>query len=79
MVNGQSVRVSWTPPKFSDNVGVAKVTSTHNPGETFNVGPIIVYYTANDAAGNRASCNFDVIVRSKLLLLVPDNSHPGNH
>lgn len=58
--------MSWTVPKFSDNVGVTKVTSTHNPGDTFKVGPLIVYYTASDAAGNRVTCNFDVNVKSKL-------------
>ncbi|XP_031554918.1 sushi, von Willebrand factor type A, EGF and pentraxin domain-containing protein 1-like [Actinia tenebrosa] len=64
VVNGQSTQVSWTLPKFSDNVGVTKVTSTHNPGDTFKVGPLPVYYTASDAAGNTIStCSFDVNVK----------------
>ncbi|XP_072175625.1 uncharacterized protein [Diadema setosum] len=54
--------VSWALP-VSDNSGNYTLTSTHNSGDTFNLGRTSVNYTAEDAAGNTAICTFDVIVR----------------
>jgi gliding motility-associated-like protein len=39
------------------------ITSNHNPGSEFNVGTTTVTYTATDAAGNKATCSFAVIVK----------------
>jgi len=61
----KSAQVTWTKPEFTDNVGVTKVTSTHNSGDTFSIGSWNVYYSAQDAAGNRAVCQFEVLVERK--------------
>ncbi|KAK3699928.1 hypothetical protein QZH41_016595, partial [Actinostola sp. cb2023] len=58
-------RVTWTEPTFTDNVGVNKVTSTHKSGDFFDIATRNVYYTASDAAGNRATCTFEVVVKRK--------------
>ncbi|WP_242205980.1 HYR domain-containing protein, partial [Aestuariivivens insulae] len=52
---------TWTPPTASDNCSVT-ITSTHNPGDSFNVGTTTVTYTATDPAGNTDSCSFTVTV-----------------
>ena len=57
-----SVAVSWTPPTADDNCGTPSLTSTHDPNDTFPVGTTTVTYTAEDSAGNTATCNFDVMV-----------------
>ena len=54
--------VSWTPPTASDNVGVVSFTSTHSPGDTFQLGTTAVTYTATDAAGNVCEDSFTVTV-----------------
>ena len=51
--------VSWTVPTASDNCSVI-LTSTHEPGDVFDVGTTKVIYTATDAAGNTTLCSFDV-------------------
>ena len=43
--------VTWTAPTADDNCS-ATLSSTHNPGDSFNVGTTTVTYTATDAAGN---------------------------
>jgi len=65
--------VSWTPPTFTDNVGVTSVTSTKNPGDTFDQGSTSVTYTAKDADNNAAQCVFNVIVKK---LQCPENPTP---
>jgi HYR domain len=58
-----SQTASWTAPTASDNCpGVVSLTSNHNPGDTFPVGPTTVTYTATDGAGNTATCSFTVTV-----------------
>lgn len=53
---------TWTAPTANDNCGVTSFTSTHNPGDLFPVGTTTVTYTATDAAGLTATCQFDVTV-----------------
>ena len=56
--------VSWTPPTASDNSGtVASLTSTHNPGDVFDIGTTTVTYTATDPYSNEAVESFSVTVR----------------
>ncbi|WP_242095162.1 HYR domain-containing protein [Aestuariivivens sediminicola] len=52
---------SWTPPTASDNCSYT-LTSTHDPGDSFNVGTTTVTYTATDPAGNTDTCSFTVTV-----------------
>ena len=53
--------VTWTAPTADDNCS-ATLSSTHNPGDSFNVGTTTVTYTATDAAGNSVQTSFDVTV-----------------
>lgn len=57
--------VYWTPPKFSDNVGVVSVLSNRQPGFIMDAYRTIrVRYEASDAAGNLAYCIFNVTLAS---------------
>ncbi len=53
--------VTWTAPTATDNCSVT-LTSSHNPGDFFDVGTTTVTYTATDPGGNTDICTFDVIV-----------------
>ena len=64
-----SAVVTWTVPTESDNCAVTSFTSTHNPGDTFDVGTTTVTYTAEDEAGNQTTMSFDVVVT--------DNENPA--
>ena len=60
---GQSfATVSWSGESASDNVAVTSFTSDIAKNSQFNVGSTVVTYTAEDAASNRKSCAFNVIV-----------------
>ena len=54
--------VTWTEPTASDDCALATFTSNYSPGDAFPVGTTTVTYTATDAAGNNATCTFDIIV-----------------
>jgi hypothetical protein len=54
--------VSWTEPTASDNCALASFTRDYSPGDAFPVGTTTVTYTATDAAGNAATCAFEVTV-----------------
>ena len=61
--NSATAAVSWTPPTSTDNSGEgATFTSSHNPGDSFNIGNTTVTYTATDSHSNQATASFDVIV-----------------
>jgi|GEM_PF-3027024 len=53
--------VSWTPPVGADNCSTS-VTSSHTPGDEFQLGTTTVIYTATDPSGNSAVCSFNVTV-----------------
>ena len=57
--------VSWTTPTVSDNDGIVNVTSTHDPGDTFDIGITTVTYTATDQSLNNVTCSFVVLVLGK--------------
>jgi hypothetical protein len=54
--------VNWTAPTATDNSGSVNLTSNFEPGSFFPVGTTVVTYTATDAAGNTATCSFEVTV-----------------
>ena len=54
--------VTWTHPTASDNSGMVTLTSSHNPGDTFNLGATTVTYTAVDAAANQVTDSFTVTI-----------------
>ena len=58
--------VTWTAPTASDNCS-ADLTGSHAPGDMFDVGVTTVSYTAADAAGNAATCTFDITVNDTQL------------
>ncbi|XP_038074950.1 hyalin-like isoform X7 [Patiria miniata] len=51
---------AWTVPTVADNSGNFTLTSSHRSGETFDLGPTTVTYTATDGGGNTASVEFVV-------------------
>jgi Ricin-type beta-trefoil lectin domain-like/HYR domain/SdrD B-like domain/Secretion system C-terminal sorting domain len=61
---------SWTPPTATDNCDIAALAFITAPvagwinGDCFPIGTTTVTYTATDLKGNKASCNFDIIVIS---------------
>lgn len=59
---GCTQEVSWTPPIASDNCTLSSFTSNRASGSAFAKGITTVTYTAVDAAGNRATCSFNVNV-----------------
>ena len=62
--------MSWTVAAATDNVGINGAESESTPsGSFFAVGTTIVTRTAQDAAGNSISCQFNV--------LVVDNENPA--
>ena len=61
--NGNSTgTVSWTEPTATDNSGLVNVTSTHHPGDSFQIGTTTVVYTAIDPSSNVANCTFSVVI-----------------
>ena len=54
--------VSWTPPVEIDNCGPVSVTSTHTPGDFFELGITEVMYIVTDGAGLSDTCTFTVTV-----------------
>jgi len=61
-------QVTWSPPTFTDNVGVASVLSNRQPGfEMQTYTSITIRYTASDAAGNVAYCTFNITLEGMLL------------
>ncbi len=62
--------VSWAVPTVSDNCGLATVTSSHSPGDTFPIGTTEVNYTAIDINGNVSVCQFNVVVKNENLPII---------
>lgn len=67
--NGSSI-VTWDEPRFTDNVGIAKIQEKngHKSGQTLMWGTYDISYVAYDQAGNSASCNFKVYLLCKLTI-----------
>jgi hypothetical protein len=65
-------QVWWTEPTATDSLsGVASFTSTHMPGERFDLGIALVTYVAYDEAGNVSTCSFLIIVHETLDVVAP--------
>ncbi|MDW3650119.1 MAG: HYR domain-containing protein [Bacteroidia bacterium] len=56
--------VTFTDPTGADNLPGHSVAQTGGPasGSTFPVGTTTITYTVTDAAGNTASCDFDITI-----------------
>ena len=74
LIVGSTASVTWKLPEFSDNVKVVKVTSTKNPGDTFQLGSTNVKYDSFDDSGNTVSCTFSVTLKGECVdsLLYPN-------
>ncbi|XP_066289142.1 CUB and sushi domain-containing protein 3-like [Branchiostoma lanceolatum] len=57
-----SVNVTWTPPTATDSTGNAPAVTSTGLKTIFDEGSHHVIYTAEDAAGNIAKCQFTVVV-----------------
>ncbi|MGB1070301.1 MAG: HYR domain-containing protein [Planctomycetota bacterium] len=53
---------TWDLPSASDNCQVSEITSTHEPGWSFNVGSTLVTYTVTDIHGNSSEETIIVII-----------------
>ncbi|MBL0741434.1 HYR domain-containing protein [Chryseolinea lacunae] len=56
---------NWAAPIATDNCGIASVSSSHQPGERFEIGITAVEYIATDVHGNVSFCRFTVTVRNE--------------
>lgn len=56
------VSVFWTAPTATDDFDTPTVTSSIQPGSSFQMGSTQVTYTARDSAGLSTTCSFAVIV-----------------
>ncbi|MCD2258859.1 HYR domain-containing protein [Psychroserpens luteolus] len=68
--------VIWVMPSATDNCDVT-LTSTHEPGDVFDVGTTKVIYTATDNAGNTAICSFDVIINPVPMITIEETPLDG--
>jgi gliding motility-associated-like protein len=57
-----SLIVNWIAPTAFDNCAIDTVFSTHNSGDSFQLGNTSVSYTVVDGVGNSATCTFVVQV-----------------
>ena len=58
-----SLIVFWMEPTATDDSGqVPNVIASHQSGDAFPVGPMVVSYTATDQAGNQAACTFTITI-----------------
>ncbi len=53
---------TWPDPVVMDNCGLSSITSSHDSGDTFEIGSTTVTYTASDNFGNVETCSFMVTV-----------------
>lgn len=54
--------VNWIEPVISSTCGTFTLTSTHNPGDRFEVGTTTVEYTVTNEAGDENTCSFDITI-----------------
>ena len=56
---------TWDIPTVYDNSGKYTLTSTYQPGDTFNIGDTTVIYAIIDESGNMAGAQFVVQVTGR--------------
>ncbi len=57
-----NAQVSWIPEASIDNCGILEHTSSHQPGDTFELGMTAVQISATDLHGNSSQTSFTVTV-----------------
>ena len=55
-------QVNWTSLSVTDNWGPPTLMCDYNPGDSFSIGNTTVMCIADDPAGNRATCAFNVTI-----------------
>ena len=53
---------TWLPPTVDENCDALITSSSHQPGDIFEVGTTTVTYIATDSNGQEAVCSFDITV-----------------
>ena len=59
--------VEWIDPTSTDDCTVESFTSTHQSGDTFDLGTTVVTYTVVDAGGNSVHQSFNVTITDQEL------------
>ncbi|XP_068220454.1 LOW QUALITY PROTEIN: uncharacterized protein [Palaemon carinicauda] len=59
-----STEVMWKEPVFKDNVEIAHLWKSMEPGQRLTVGTYPVHYVAMDPYRNRAKCSFTISITS---------------
>ena len=59
-----SANINFAPLVATDNCATPSVFGSHQPNQVFQLGTTYVGYTARDAKGNEAYCNFYVILNA---------------
>lgn len=54
--------VTWPEPEWADNVGVANVSASSEPG-FYPIGLHTITYSASDDAKNSVSCTFNIFIK----------------
>jgi large repetitive protein len=73
------VTVQWIEPTAEVPCGIATISATHHPGDSFSAGSTIVTYSANDNFETSASCSFQVVINieepeiTASEIMTPDN------
>ena len=57
-----AARVTWIPPTASDNSGEVTLSSSKEPGDSFDAGTTVVTYIARDPSSNFVTTSFKVTV-----------------
>ncbi|MEO1258562.1 MAG: MopE-related protein [Bacteroidota bacterium] len=68
--------VFWAPPVATDDCAIPASTSSHDPGDFFNVGTTTVTYSFTDAGGNTITCSFDVVIQEAPTVNITQSSLP---
>jgi hypothetical protein len=63
---GSTAIAVWTTPTATDNCSIPSVSSLFSSGQAFPIGATTVIYTATDATGNRATCQFTVTISQEI-------------
>ena len=60
--------VTWIEPTATDNSGIQTLTSTHEPGSSFDIGVTTVTYTSTDPSGLETTETFSVTVEGEVFI-----------
>jgi hypothetical protein len=73
--NANTATVNWQAPTALDSCGAVTIVGSHIPGTDFPIGLQVITYTATDASGNTATCQFNVLVQG-INPCLPDSTRP---